>query len=526
MQGAHGGKDASWVDYFSLSQLPAPSRALGKLCTAPSGVAAADATVQLLPGVDILDLYGTSEKAEIWKDGQTSPCWVPRQVSGWEFYGLLWPKPDGASQLRLSSTIDLLIGRPPGDRVCPSLVFAYVPASHTYAGNLPSQPSKAPQQGGRTPVSYERLCGNLDLGGRTVTPRLVVLCPSVVYKDATKLPDEQNWGLFIGPRSRSLVLLNNKNGRVDLNLATLLAMDSAFRLGRDFINAIARLFEPFGCQHQVPALLAGKFDPMRVHSGLTGTLVVDHVNISLDGREDYWRVFGIRLPTFFLSNASSNLRFFTPSEAQHLRAGIDPSAPLPPSEPLPDMPLWTLLGPFASHQQSALHSYRERMPVSKVTQDPSVGDGILQFLGLDSAPGGSSVWPFPSLAGCADISLGGAADASTVASTPCGYSARACGSGDVSPKEGHYGHGWGPRLGAVADVQGQGGAAHPPVGVTIAPGGQHSWGPARPDVAVPKSLANAGWTTADGQPSGDLVRGPMRGHWPSSGPPTPQPIEH
>jgi len=476
MQGWLGGTRAeepsragSWVDFFSLSQAKEPSHAVGQLCAAPAGAAGAVGTLQLLPGVDVLDLYGGSFKAELWKDGQAVPCWVPKALLGWEFYSLLWPRPGGTQQLRLTLTVDLMIGRPPRGKVCPSLVFAYVPANH-FPSNVPAtQPKKGTDQGSRSPLICERWSGNVDGSGKTLLARLVVLCPSVVYGDTAKLPDDRNWGLFIGPRSRSLVLLNKQLGRIDLNLATLLTIDAVFGLGQHFIDTIAHLFEPFGCGSQVPKLLAGKFDPMKVHSGLTNALVVDHVNVCLDGREDYWDVLGVRLPKFFLSNASSNLRFFTPSEAQHLRLGADPSAPLPPADPLPDLPQWTIAGPFAPECQHALQSYRVRMPVCKEMPDPTIGDSLLELLGFDSAMAGSSAWPFSTLSSCTEIAVGGAGDATPATASPCSWGSE----GTVFPQE-HFGSGRDPAsVGARAAGLGPGGSA-----------------------PVPSASASAGWTAA------------------------------
>mmetsp|Transcript_7446 Transcript_7446/g.15469 ORF Transcript_7446/g.15469 Transcript_7446/m.15469 type:complete len:492 (-) Transcript_7446:108-1583(-) len=356
---------------------------------------ARQSTVELLPGVDILNLYRLSEQSDIWKDGEVTPCLVPRQLIGWEFYSLLWPQPDGASPLRLSATVSLLVGRRPGAPACPSLLFAHVQAGHLYAGSAgmgpmdrggaPSQRKDGPEGRGRLAQTFERLSGNLDFAHRTIMPRMAVLCPSAIYKDAAVLPDEQNWGLFIGPRSRTLVLLNRHRGRIDLHLAALLGLDAAFNFGADLISATSRLFKPFGSQDQVPALFGPHFDPLKIHSGLTNAIMADHVREQKDGREDYLKLFNVRLPSFFLSNASSNLCFVTLGEAQNVRAGRGTAVrmQLPEPAPLPDVPRWTLHGPFSAAGLRELQDYRNRVPLLPANPTTSVG-GLMQWLGLAS----------------------------------------------------------------------------------------------------------------------------------------------
>jgi len=404
------------------------------------------ATVPLLPGIEVLDLYRDSELSEIWKDGQTCRCLVPRAMVGWEFFSLLWPQPGGTSPLKLSPTIELLGGRPPKGSVCPSVLFALVPQHYLYptASPLHSTPqpmaqSKAQQLQSRTlgtgmalppgvaahtPEGFERISDNLDGSLRTKSARLLVLCPCAVYEEASQMPADQNWGLFIGPRSRSLVLLNKHRGRIDLHLATLLAIDAVYRMCEGLIAAVARLFSPFGSQDHVPALFGPRLDPLKIHSGLTNAAVADHINVGMDGRNDYQRYFGIRLPFFFLSNASNNLCFLTPLEAQQQRAHDDmgghpspshPSPKLVEPGPLPAMPRWTLH--LSGSDQSALEDYRAHKR-HKPAEEVSVASSLLQhILGLhDVVSGGGGDAPMTSngnwfsalVPNCTEVTPGGA----------------------------------------------------------------------------------------------------------------------
>mmetsp|Transcript_928 Transcript_928/g.2274 ORF Transcript_928/g.2274 Transcript_928/m.2274 type:complete len:509 (-) Transcript_928:21-1547(-) len=376
-------------------------------------------SVALLPGVDALDFYATSEHAEIWKNGATTVCLMPQEVIGWEFYSLLWTQPDGTVPLRLGESVELLIGRRPGEPLCPSILFAYVPKGHAYpqpghsAASTPGARQRAqplaPSQGGATRSAYksERQSYNLDEHGHTRLARLVVLSPQSVYNNAALLPDDPNWGLFIGPRSRSLVLLNKQRGRIDLNLATLLSVDAAFLQCRALIEATSRLFEPFGSRERVPDLF-GDMHPLNVHSGLTNAIVPDHMNVSSDGRADYMHTFNVRLPTFFVSNASANTCFLTPLEAQFHRTGgkISQSSKvksLPQPIPLPDMPSWTVTGPLDQEGQKALHEYRMRHPL-RASPHATSGSGedhgwLSSLFGLDHRVGG---W-LSSIGGCIDV---------------------------------------------------------------------------------------------------------------------------
>jgi len=401
----------SCLDAFSVGQVKPhsprrpPRHALGGLCHIPADPNEAKIhvpTVQLLPGVEVLDLYADSLKSEIWKDGETLTCLVPRRVIGWEFYSLLRPAPDGTTQLRLNPTIELLLGRPPGAQHCPSLLFGYVPAGHIFPGAPPSHiTTKHLEHHAPLAQIREKMVGNLNVECRTYASRIVVLVPMLMFKDNHKLPDTTSWGLFIGPRSRTLMLVNRHRGRIDLHLNTLCALDSSFRLGDNLIEATSRLFEPFGSKDKVRELFQN-MDPMKIHSGLISALVPDHVQVTTDGREDYRRIFSIRLPHFFLSNASHNLCFLTPSEAQKQRSGSN--APrLETPAPLPDMPLWSLAGFFGDKEHALLEEYRRHV----VPPKPQYGhhpQGFLQYAGSLLGLGGFGVG---SLGGCTEIAFGG-----------------------------------------------------------------------------------------------------------------------
>jgi len=429
------------LDTFSLPGSGAASRrisgrggdsAFDDFCRSPwhkSTVANGPPLVQLLPGVDVLDLYSNSDMAEVWKDGRTLACLVPRAVVGWEFYSLLWPEPNGTSPLRLSSDIEILIAREPKGGIIPSLLFAFVPSNHYYdAGGTAAPGNEDPKSAhsrsaiakgnrqnmlmGRGAMKYEKASGNLNTAFRSVTARVLVLCPSTVYRDSASLPADQNWGLFIGPRNRSLVLLNKHRGRIDLHLATLLGLDAHFRMCEGFIAAMARLFAPFGTQDAVPALFGWPLDPLRIHSGLTNSTVADHVSVQMDGREDYQRHFGIRLPSFFLSNASNNLCFLTPHEAELQRAEDGRARPhlLHPG-PLPDLPKWTLSGLFGPEAQHKLVDYRSRVQPRPRDEDGGGVGGLLQHLlgvhdAVDSDSWISKLVPGIGPGGCTEIQIG------------------------------------------------------------------------------------------------------------------------
>mmetsp|Transcript_153692 Transcript_153692/g.491478 ORF Transcript_153692/g.491478 Transcript_153692/m.491478 type:complete len:256 (-) Transcript_153692:53-820(-) len=81
----------------------------------------------------------------------------------------------------------------------------------------------------------------------------------------------------------------------------------------------------------------------------------------LDGREDYQRYLGVRLPFFFISNASNNLRFLTPLESQQLRQVESASMPARPKlgGPLPTMVQWTVSGRPRAPDMLVLEEYRK-----------------------------------------------------------------------------------------------------------------------------------------------------------------------
>jgi hypothetical protein len=322
-------------------------------------------TVPISPGVDALNFYAASVAMEIWKNGNVVRCLAPRKLVGWEFYSLLWAQPDGTAPLSLGDSIEFLVGRPPGGQVSPSLLFAFIPRGHAaYA--------KADAHGRASSQTLEKDARNLDQRGNTRDARLVVLAPVGIYKDTASLPDDPLWGLYIGPRSKSLVLLNKQRGAVDLNLATLLTLDAVFWQGRHLIQAVSRLFDAFGTRDHVPALF-GDVDPLKIHSAFTSATHAQHQSTTKDGRKDYALVFGdgARLPDFFVSNSSENLCYLTPLEAQRHRASSTGSAA--ESWSLPDMPRWTLLGTFGAEGAHALQTYRLHNPVSSTP--PGVSQG-------------------------------------------------------------------------------------------------------------------------------------------------------
>jgi len=433
----------SCFDAFHLDPVVAPHRRSGPLealCDIPAEEDSTPLTptVQLLPGIEVFDLFEDSELSTVWKDGEICQCLVPQSVLGWEFFSLLWPQPDGAAPVRLNADVEVLFGRPPGLARCPSLLFAYVPAGRAYEGPgdlLATQPGHSPHQGRSLPLgragrsrrgggamrsahASEKASHNLDHEGRSCAARLTVLSPTAVYKDANALPEvsdafSSSWGLFIGPRSRSLVLLSRQRGRIDLHLAMLFSVDAAFRQGGDLIAATARLYAPFGTEEQAAALLGG-LDPSKVHCGVTNALVADHVDASTDGRGDYREYLGCILPNFFVSNASNNLLFLTPHEAQQHRGGCADArgAPGAPSaKKLPDFPMWTSTGgAIEEDQRNILRKYHAQFP-PRMMPARSLGDELLNLLGLND--GGPSSWTnvVNHLGGCADVRLAGAREA-------------------------------------------------------------------------------------------------------------------
>lgn len=440
-------RDVTCLDAFSFAHIDQADGAdvtglgLESFCTIPSGahyIGNRRAFVTLVPGIEALDLYSASVWREIWKDGCAVECWVPKALIGWEFYSLLYPQPDCASTLRLNGAIELLIGRPPGKEVCPSILFAYVPGGYVHMAPVApaSFSSAAPQSSaasrgmrpgfasvpppstmksnGRTVQTVERQQGNLDNGGRAVYARLVVLCPTSVFKDSASIPPEVTWGLFVSPRSRTMILVNRERGRIDLQLACLLTHDAVFRFCSGLTTAFGRLFEPLGTAHVVPNCFRDA-DPLQIHCGITNALVVDHADIEADGREDYRTHFGVRLPEFFLSNSSANLCFLVPAEAQKHRAGIRCIDLNALREGLPNMPMWTLEGVFDEDTMRSLVHYRERSRPPPAADITSVKGGLLHFLGIDSA----SIW-LKAFSGCSDMTIAPKALSSAQPALPAG----------------------------------------------------------------------------------------------------------
>lgn len=424
------------LDAFSFAHtLPGDNRdatgfgLLGSWCTVPSGaqhIGSRRAFVTLMPGIEVLDLYSASVWREIWKDGSAVECYVPKSVIGWEFYSMLYPQPDSASVLRLNGVVELLIGRPPGKELCPSIVFAFVPAG--YAHISPSGPTGSTSAfdkraaSSRRKVSFEstapdsamkgssfsctvqfveRQQRNLGLGGRSLYARLVVLCPTAVFRDTLSMPPEVVWGLYISPRNRTMILVNRDRGRIDLQLACLLTHDAVFRRNGELISVFCKLFERFGTADLVPACFED-VDPLNIHCGFTNALVADHLDIEADGREDYLTYFGVRPSEFFLSNSSTNLCFLVPIDAQRHRAGMPiDDITLLREQALPDMPIWTLAGVFDQDSMRALRHYRERSRPSPEMDIGTVQGGLLHILGLENVGSG---W-LKALTGCREVTV-------------------------------------------------------------------------------------------------------------------------
>jgi len=395
-------------------------------------------SVQLLQGIDVVDLYECSTKSAIWKDGEVVTCYVPPEVAGWEFYSLLWPQPESTAPLKLDKDIEMLVGRKPNSPVCTSMVFAYVPQHRVYLpdsdtssnamdrrnatgtnagqrrranfGTTTSGPKS--RYGHRTARSCEEQCGNLDKSSRTTLGRLVVLFPYHVYKDAAGLPEEPYWGLFIGPRNHALVLLSKQRGRIDLHLAVLFALDAAFRYSAGLIAATSRLFQPFASQDSVASLF-GSFEPLQAHCGLTNAVVADHADPEADGRVDYERFLGSRPPAFFVSVASCNLRYLTPREAQ-LKLTQDDLASLPSPESLPQFPCWTLKGRFDEADRGILLQYHQQYPVLAIhsgglAEATSAGYGLFELFSASNPLAGSNPWSMVSAFGsCAEVTMSAA----------------------------------------------------------------------------------------------------------------------
>lgn len=396
----------------------------------------AASSVQLLHGIDVVDLYEGSTKSAIWKDGEVVSCYVPAEVAGWEFYSLLWPQPECTAPLKLDKDIEMLVGRPPSNPVCTSMVFAYVPAHRVYLPDAKStnkavDPRRRANNGTtamgpkarlthRTARSIEEQHGNLDKSSRTIVGRLVVLLPYHIYKDAAGLPEEPYWGLFIGPRNHALVLLSKQRGRIDLHLAVLFALDAAFRYSAGLISATSRLFQPFASQDSVASLF-GKFEPLQAHCGLTNAVVADHADPEADGRRDYERFLGSRLPAFFTSVASCNLRYLTPREAQ-LKHTQDDLATLPNPESLPLFPCWTLKGRFDEADRGVLLQYRQQYPTLP-THSRGLAHGVSGGYGLFELLSAGNPWSMVSAFGsCAEVTMSAAGRVQTRIQTdgvPC-----------------------------------------------------------------------------------------------------------
>lgn len=450
------------LDMFHLSHVE-DTRAKGTapsgtgFCTNPEvaprvGQRTAANSVQLLPGVEVVDLYECSTKSAIWKDGEVVSCYVPEEVAGWEFYSLLWPQPECTAPLKLDKDIEMLVGRQPSSPVCPSIVFAYVPEHRVYlpdpkisssvvsrhqitgasagpqhrTGSATHATRSKPRPVHRTARALEEQHGNLDRSSRTILGRLVVLLPYHIYKDAAVLPEEPYWGLFIGPRNHALVLLSKQRGRIDLHLAVLFALDSAFRYSAGLIGATSRLFQAFA-SHDSVASLFGKFEPLQAHCGLTNAVVADHADPEADGRGDYQRFLGSRPPAFFTSVASCNLRYLTPREAQ-LKLTQDDLAALPSPDSLPPFPCWTLRGRFDEADRAVLLQYRQQFPAvapgpRDLSGGVSGGYGLFQLLSTGNPLSGSNPWSMVSAFGsCAEVTMSAAGRVQTRIQTegvPC-----------------------------------------------------------------------------------------------------------
>jgi len=399
------------LDTFSMApvttpQVPGPLEAFCHIPADQEDTTPPQTTV-LLPGVDVLDLYKDSEKTEIWKNSTTIECLAPKILSGWEFYSMLTTQPEGSSDLKLTGNVELLIGRPPGALHVPSLLFALVPEGVVYgddgtprSGTNPvkhSSSSQSLQTSSRGPpgaranrrsstvaMTQERATYNLNSAGQSIMPRLVVLCPKYVYGDANALPDESSWGLFVGPRSRGLVLLN-RAARIDLNQAMLFSTDAIFRKGKEFLSATARNFKAFGSEKQVAEMFSeNAYDPTKVHCGLSNALVPDHLDVSRDGREDFRRFLGCCPHQFFVSLATDNLRYLTAQEVQMHRTNTRVKLDLPRPTTIPDYPRWVFgLGEIQSEHRSKLRKYRTHyVPRHEPHAPSSSGGRFMRMLGL------------------------------------------------------------------------------------------------------------------------------------------------
>lgn len=261
-------------------------------------------------------------------------------------------------------------------------------------------------------MSHERGTENLDRSGKSIMPRLVVLCPRQVFDDPQTLPDAKSWGLFIGPRSRNLVLLNRQN-RVDLNQVMLFSVDATFRKGKDLLSATARNFRAFGAESQVEQMFSeSDFDPLKVHCGMTNAVVADYVDVGRDGRDDYRRFLGCCPPQFFVSLSTDNLRYLTPQEVQLHRSSAGKKLDVPRPGTIPDYPRWVVgLKDFRSEQRQKLRKYHTNyVPRQDTRGDQDYGGGIFRMLGLyQPQPGEDALSRMVSaLGGCTEVAIAAA----------------------------------------------------------------------------------------------------------------------
>jgi hypothetical protein len=208
------------------------------------------------------------------------------------------------------------------------------------------------------------------------------------------------------------MLLNKSSGRIDVHLLMLFSIDAVFQRGKALIDATARMYEPFGSIEQAAALFAN-FDPLKAHCGLTNAVIADHVDNSLDGRDDYRRLLGVRPHSFFVSNSSDNMRYLTPLEVQHHMTGkAKEFAELPMPHKLEDFPQW-VIGPGAieADHRTALRKYRTRAIPRSIKQDNgSWHGGVLnKLLGLHSSAPNEESWTHmvSKLGSCAEVTLAG-----------------------------------------------------------------------------------------------------------------------
>lgn len=234
---------------------------------------------------------------------------------------------------------------------------------------------------------------------------------AIVLTGSRKVPAKE-WSFIINEETRQLELLDPTGLALDLAMANLFTTDAVFFLSSGLIEATARLYASMGSgsersTSQVKETVAKLFqmgspdqsssDPTKVSCGFTRALIPEPAKGSLDGREDFEKIWPHlpRLPVFFTSHASTNLRYVTPEErrvneanrgraggggdregdgkeggsAERKTLGKPRGAPAPPKS-LPQDPAWSLsTGRFEEEHQKALRAYRERNPVSLVVVD-------------------------------------------------------------------------------------------------------------------------------------------------------------